>query len=124
MKKKIVVLFFIISVFIFILISFNSSIINKKDILGLWINEKNENIIEFNSDNTFIFYSIDMSGKYELSREGNLTLIDELKGQHTFKWDDELPEKYEEDTILMIEIIYNWYADENNIYLNGKKLHR
>ena len=65
-----------------------------------------------------------MSGKYELSREGNLTLIDELKGQHTFKWDDELPEKYEEDTILMIEIIYNWYADENNIYLNGKKLHR
>ena len=124
MKKKIIGLFSIILIFIFIIIGFNFNIINEKDISGLWINEMNENTIEFNDDNTFVFYSIDMSGKYKISREGNLTLIDELKGKHTFIWDDKLPEKYDEDTILLTEIIYNWYADENYIYLNGKKLHR
>lgn len=103
---------------------FSSNLINKKEILGLWINDENEKIIEFYNDNTFTFYSIDMSGKFILRRNGSLTLKDKEKGEHTFKWDDELPEKYENDTILIIESIYNWYADETFIYLNGKKLHR
>lgn len=124
MKKKIFALLSITLLIILIIIYFSSNIISKKEIFGLWINEENEKVIEFNDDDTFVFYSIDMSGKFELSRDGSLTLKDEKMGEHTFKWDYELPEKYENDTILIIESIFNWYADENYIYLNGKKLHR
>lgn len=124
MKKIIIALLSITAVILLIITSFSSNVINKKQILGLWVNEDNENVIEFNDDGTFIFYTIDMSGKYKCNRDGSLTLKDKEKGEHTFKWDDELPEKYANDTMLIIENIFNWYADENNIYLNGEKLHK
>ena len=124
MKKKIIGLFLITAIIFLIVFCFNSYIISKNEILGLWLNEENEKVIEFNNDNTFSYYSIDMSGKFELSREGSLTLLDDVKGEHTFKWDDRLPEKYENKSIPIIEIIYNWCFKENYIYLNGKKLHK